>query len=64
MISTIVDVHCTKKTEVAYLQAQTLGELIFKINAYNANYPETPILKNDIVKILHDGDSYILLYYK
>ena len=59
-----IDVSGAEKVEMDYLQALTLGELISKVNIYNDNHPETPILKKDIVKILHDGDTYILLYYK
>lgn len=54
----------TTKTTVAFIQAHTISELISTINTYNASNPQSPILKEDIVDIINDEGTYILLYYK
>lgn len=53
-----------KKIAMGYLQALSLRELLHTINTYNTQNPDIPILKEDIVYILHDEGTYILLYYK
>lgn len=53
-----------KKTSIAFIQAHTISELISIVNTYNANNPQCPILKEDIVKIMNEEGTHILLYYK
>lgn len=54
------------KTKVLmdFLQAHSLRGLLDTVNAYNEHNSEHPILKEDIVKILKEEDTYILIYYK
>ena len=52
------------KSLIDFLQAHSLRDLLYNINTYNVNNPEHPILKDDIVDIFKEEDTYILLYYK
>lgn len=52
------------KTTINYIQGNTLRDILSTINNYNGSYPESPILKNDIVDIIKEGNTYFLLYYK
>lgn len=52
------------KTTIDFIQAHTVSELISTINTHNANNSLNPILKEDIVDIINDEGTYILLYYK
>lgn len=52
------------KTQIDYLLAHSIRELLTQVNTHNNNCPDSLILKDDIVDIVRDGDSYILLYYK
>jgi len=52
------------KTQIGYLLAHSIRELLAQVNTHNDNCPDSLILKDDIVDIVRDGDSYILLYYK
>ena len=58
------EVLTNKKIHISYLQAPSLSKLLDYINNHNDDYPDTPILKEDIVKITKSEDTYILLYYK
>ena len=53
-----------RKTTIDFIQAHTVSELISTINAHNTNNPLNPIAKEDIVDIINDEGTYILLYYK
>lgn len=53
-----------QKTSIAFIQAHTVSELISTVNTYNTSNPQSPILKEDIVDIMNDEGTYILLYYK
>lgn len=47
-----------------YIQAPSLRELLAIVNKLNKDFPDNPILKDDIVQIMKNGEDYILLYYK
>lgn len=51
------------KTQIDYFQAHSLRDLLMKVNHYNEGNPSAPILREDIVDILKEEDTYILLYY-
>ena len=59
-----IDNKVAKKIIVDYLQAHSIRELLEKVNTHNVNCPNSCILKEDIVEILKEGDTFILLYYK
>lgn len=59
-----IDNTIAKKTVVDYLQAHSIRELLERVNTHNVNCPNSLILKEDIVDILKEGDTFILLYYK
>lgn len=52
------------KTELDYLQAHSLRALLTQVNTHNIENQETPILREDIVDIIKEDDTFILLYYK
>ena len=52
------------KTQMAFIQAHSLRDLMDKVNGYNNKFPDNAITKDDIVSILKEEDTYILLYYK
>lgn len=52
------------KTTIDYLQAHSLRELLAQVNTYNMSYPDSPILKEDIVNIMKEDETFILIYYK
>ena len=54
----------TKKTELSYIQADSLRKMLAIVNTHNSSFPDEPILKDDIVQIMKNGEDYILLYYK
>lgn len=54
----------TQKTELSYIQANSLSNVLAIVNKLNSDYPNNPILKDDIVQIMKNGEDYILLYYK
>lgn len=54
----------TQKTELSYIQANSLSNVLAIVNKLNSDYPDNPILKDDIVQIMKNGEDYILLYYK
>lgn len=47
-----------------YIQAPSLRELLAIVNNINKDFPDSPILNDDIVQIMKNGEDYILLYYK
>lgn len=51
------------KRQIDYIQAHSLRDLLGAINGYNAS-AECPILKEDIVQLVKEEGTYILLYYK
>lgn len=53
-----------QKTELSYIQANSLSNVLAIVNKLNSDFPDTPILKDDIVQIMKNGEDYILLYYK
>lgn len=53
-----------KKTTLDFIQSHTLSAVLSTVNTYNGNNPQSPILKEDIVDIINDGGTYILLYYR
>lgn len=54
----------TQKTELSYIQANSLSNVLAIVNKFNSTFPNNPILKDDIVQIMKNGEDYILLYYK
>lgn len=52
------------KATIEYMQAPTLSRLLSMINTHNRESPDTPILNDDIVDIIKEGEAYVLLYYK
>lgn len=54
----------TQKTELSYIQADSLRKMLAVVNIHNSSFPDNPILKDDIVQIMKNGEDYILLYYK
>ena len=52
------------KTQLNYLQAHSLRDLIDVVNRYNSINAGHPILRDDIAQILKEEGTYILLYYK
>lgn len=54
----------TNKTQVEYLQAHSLRDLLHQLNKYNTTHTNSPILKDDIVDIYKEEGTFILLYYK
>lgn len=52
------------KTTLDYLQAHSLRDILIQVNTHNENYPDNPILRDDIVDILKEEGTFILLYYK
>ena len=53
-----------QKTELSYIQANSLSNILVIVNKLNSDFPDSPILKDDIVQIMKNGEDYILLYYK
>lgn len=53
-----------QKTRVDYMQATSLRELLDNVNTHNKEYPENAILKGDIVRILKEEGTFIMLYYR
>lgn len=53
-----------QKTRIDYMQATSLRELLDNVNTHNKEYPENEILKEDIVKILKEEGTFIMLYYR
>lgn len=53
-----------QKTQIDYMQAYTLRDLLAQVNTHNEEYPDSPILKDDIVNIRKEDNIYLLLYYK
>lgn len=52
------------KKEIDYIQAHSLRDLLATINEWNNKYPDAAILKEDIVQIMKEEGTFILLYYK
>lgn len=53
-----------QKTRIDYMQATSLRELLDNVNTHNKEFPESVILKEDIVKILKEEGTFIMLYYR
>lgn len=53
-----------QKTRIDYMQATSLRELLDNVNTHNKEYPENAILKEDIVRILKEEGTFIILYYR
>ena len=52
------------KTQMNYIQANSLRDLLLKVNSYNMEHPDSLILKDDIVEIMESEGTFVLLYYK
>lgn len=53
-----------QKLFMNYIQASSLSKLFTIVNNINKDFPDSPILNDDIVQIMKIGEDYILLYYK
>ena len=53
-----------QKTRIDYMQATSLRELLDNVITHNKEYPENAILKGDIVRILKEEGTFIMLYYR
>lgn len=53
-----------QKTRIDYMQATSLRELLDNVNTHNKEYLENAILKEDIVRILKEEGTFIMLYYR
>lgn len=53
-----------QKLFMNYIQASSLSKLLTIVNNINKDFPDNPILNDDIVQIMKNGEDYILLYYK
>ncbi len=53
-----------QKIQMDYIQASSLRELLNKVNSHNNEYPECAIQKEDIVEILKEEETFIMLYYR
>lgn len=53
-----------QKTQITYIQATSLRELLDNVNSHNSEHPENAILKEDIVEILKEEETFIMLYYR
>lgn len=53
-----------QKIKMGSLHAYSLQGLVTKVNEYNTSCPDAPILKEDIVDIFKEEETFILLYYK
>lgn len=53
-----------QKTRIDYMQATSLRELLDNVNTHNKEYSENAILKEDIVRILKEEGTFIMLYYR
>lgn len=53
-----------EKTQISFIQAHSIRDLIERMNAYNNRFPDSAITQKDIAGILKEEDTYILLYYK
>lgn len=53
-----------QKLFMDYIQASSLSKLLTMVNNINKDFPDSPILNDDIVQIMKNGEDYILLYYK
>ena len=58
------ETQTVQKTRIDYMQATSLRELLDNVNTHNKEYPENAILKEDIVKILKEEGTFIILYYR
>ena len=56
--------NTNQKVIMDYLQAHSLRELLALVNTHNINCPNSRILKEDIVNIINEEGTFILLYYK
>lgn len=52
------------KQELAGISSFSIRGIVDAINANNADDTKKKILKEDIVTVLKERDSFILLYYK
>lgn len=58
------EISQAQKTKLSYIQANSLSNILAIVNKLNSDFPDSPILKDDIVQIMKNGEGYILLYYK
>lgn len=53
-----------KKTQMDFIEAHSIRELLQKVNIHNTECPDSLILKEDIVEMIREEGTFILLYYK
>lgn len=56
--------YSNEKKQLDFMQCHSLRGLIGMVNQHNENNPSSPILKEDVVEILKEEETFILLYYK
>lgn len=54
----------TKKTQMDSIVAHSIRDLISKVNTYNEQHIDNPILSDDIVGSFKENETFIILYYK
>lgn len=53
-----------KKTQMDSIVAHSIRDLISKVNTYNEQHTDNPILSDDIVGSFKENETFIILYYK
>lgn len=53
----------TNKTHLCSMNARSVRDLMDKVNIYNEQHSDSPILSEDIVNILKEEETFILLYF-
>ena len=57
----MIEKNTKQKLFMDYIQTPSLRELLAIVNKLNKGFPDNPILKDDIVQIMKNGEDYILL---
>lgn len=53
-----------KKTQIDFIEASSLRRLLNRVNVHNTECPNNPILKEDVVAVLKEEGTFIMLYYR
>lgn len=52
------------KSQIDFIEGHSLRDVIRKVNLYNLHHENNKILKEDVVQMIKEEDTYVLLYYK
>lgn len=52
------------KSQIDFIEGHSLRDVIRKVNLYNLHHEDNEILKEDIVQVIKEEDTYVLLYYR